>query len=178
MPVSNIDILRNNFFFISKKILLLKFIYLETKLSRNYAEPHQMNGVSTHHHGKSNGIICNGNSRHNNNNNYHSEYNNSIRSVETENTYVPSFPSTIITTSAYVENGGSSNGGSSQVSLLNGHSPNGSGMTLDTSSNYDDFFDEYLSASTGVLEFDNDTKIIFQGEEGRVSLIYFFATLK
>lgn len=127
-----------------------------------------MNGhVASNHHGKSNGIICNGNSRHNNNNTYHSEYNTSIRSAETENTYVPSFQSTI-TTTAYIENGGSSNGGSSQISLLNGHSPNGSGMTLDTS-NYDDFFDEYLSASTGVLEFDNDTKIIFQGEEGRVS---------
>lgn len=40
-------------------------------------------------------------------------------------------------------------------------------MTLDTS-NYDEFFDDYLSASTGVLEFDDNTKLIFQGEEGRV----------
>lgn len=91
--------------------------------------------------------------------------------METENTYVPSFPSTI-TTTAYIENGGgggSSNGGSSQISLLNGHSPNGSGMTLDTS-NYDEFFDDYLSASTGVLEFDDNSKLIFQGEEGRVRL--------
>lgn len=80
---------------------------------------------------------------------------------------MPSFPSTI-TTTAYIENGGSSNGGSSQVSLLNGsHSPSGSG-TLDTS-NYD--FDEYFGASAGVLEFDNDTKIIIQGEQGRVSWI-------
>lgn len=122
----------------------------------------QSNGVSSHH-SKTNGIACNGTSRSN-----HSEYNNSIRSVETENTYVPSFQSTI-TTTAYIENGGSSNGGSSQVSLLNGHSPNGSGMTLDTS-NYDEFFDDYLSASTGVLEFDDNTKLIFQGEEGRVRL--------
>lgn len=169
MPVSNIDIPYQYFFILGNLLIITKIS--ETKLSRNYAEPHQVNGigVSSHHNGKSNGIICNGNSRHNNNN-YHSEYSHSIRSVETENTYVPSFPGTI-TTTAYIENGGgSSNGGSSQVSLLNGHSPNGSGMTLDTS-NYDDFFDEYLSASTGVLEFDNDTKIIFQGEEGRVSLI-------
>lgn len=147
---------------ISQKKLKIK-ISLETKLSRNYAEPH-VNGV-TSHHSKTNGIVCNGNSRNNNN---HSEYNNSIRSVETENTYVPSFPSTI-TTTAYIENGGSSNGGSSQISLLNGHSPNGSGMTLDTS-NYDEFFDDYLSASTGVLEFDDNSKLIFQGEEGRVRL--------
>lgn len=42
-------------------------------------------------------------------------------------------------------------------------------MTLDTS-NYDEFFDDYLSASTGVLEFDDNTKLIFQGEEGRVRL--------
>lgn len=150
--------------------LTLSF-FLETKLSRNYAEPH-VNGVSSHnyhhHHPKTNGIVCNGKSRSSN----HSEYNNSIRSVETENTYVPSFPpSSIMTTTAYIENGGgsSSNGGSSQVSLLNGHSPNGSGITLDTS-NYDEFFDDYLSASTGVLEFDDNSKLIFQGEEGRVSL--------
>lgn len=107
---------------------------------------------------------------HHSRNNISDIYNTSIRSAETENTYIPTTFST--TPTVYIDNTSSSNGGSSQVSLIN--SPNGSGTSLDTT-NYDNdiFFDVYLSA-TGVLEFEDNTKLIFQGVAGRVRLILIY----
>jgi hypothetical protein len=88
-------------------------------------------------------------------------------SADTEGTYVPL--SSTITTAAYIENGISSNSGSSQVSLLDGNSKNGSETSFNM--NYNGFFDdEYLSEIRGVIEMFGNTRLIFQGEAGTVSL--------
>lgn len=97
-------------------------------------------------------------------------YNGSMMSADTEHTYITS-PGT---TQAYIENCGSSiasnqshDGGSSQVSLLNGNSSNGSQSTIACYG--PDDFDGYYSGIPSVLDF-NGTRLIFQGEIGRVSL--------
>lgn len=105
------------------------------------------------------------------------DYHNSIISAETDQTYISSLHPSTGTTTAYIENCGSSinsNGGSSQVSLLNGNSSNGSQMTMNAF--LMDDFDGYLAP--GVLEFDDgNTKLIFQGEIGRVRSSYHFLHL-
>jgi hypothetical protein len=113
-----------------------------------------------------NGINHNGNLRVN------ADYNTgSMISAETDHTYLPSISGTLRTTTAYIENCGSSiasNGGSSQASLINGHSSNGSQSTINAF--ISDDFEGYYNASSGVLKFDDDsTNLIFQGEIGGVS---------
>lgn len=136
---------------------------------RNYAEP--TNGTSNTNgtngsHASSNGF-ANGTTHIRN---PWSDYNNgSLLSAVTEHTDISS-PGT---TQAYIENCGSSiasnrsnDGGSSQVSLLNGASSNGSQSTIACYG--PDDFDGYYSGIPSVLEF-NGTRLIFQGEIGRVS---------
>lgn len=94
-------------------------------------------------------------------------YNGSMMSAETDHTYLTS-PGV---TQAYIENSSlasnnSHDGGSSQVSLLNGNSSNGSQSTIAC---YGDDLDD-LFGNPGVLEL-NNTRLIFQGEIGRVSRI-------
>lgn len=91
-------------------------------------------------------------------------------SADTEHTYIAGTPGT---TQAYIENYGSSiasnqshDGGSSQVSLLNGNSSNGSQSTIACYG--PDDFDGYYCGIPSVLDF-NGTRLIFQGEIGRVS---------
>lgn len=97
-------------------------------------------------------------------------YNGSMVSAETDHTYITS-PNT---TQAYIETCGSSiasnqshDGGSSQVSLINGNSSNGSQSTVA----FDDY-DGCYSEVPGVLDIDG-TKLIFQGEIGRVGFLKF-----
>lgn len=92
-------------------------------------------------------------------------YNGSMLSADTQHTYITS-PAT---TQAYIENCGSSiasnpsqDGGSSQVSLLNGSSSNGSQTTIPYCGADD------LKDVPSVLEYD-DSNLIFQGEIGSVS---------
>lgn len=118
-----------------------------------------------------NGIIGNGtmHSRKSRTTTVSDYYNGSMLSADTEHTYITS-PGT---TQAYIENCGSSiasnqshDGGSSQVSLLNGHSSNGSQSTIACFGA--DEFDGYYGDNPGVLDL-HDMKLIFQGEIGRVS---------
>lgn len=147
-------------------IPLMNFLSIETKLSRNYSEPTvRSNGTS--------GIVSNGtsHSRKSRTTTISDYYNDSMFSADTEHTYITS-PGT---TQAYIENCGSSiasnqshDGGSSQVSLLNGNSSNGSQSTVACFGADDS--DGYYSGVPSVLEF-NGTRLIFQGEIGRVSKV-------
>lgn len=135
------------------------FSFVGTKLSRNYSEPNS----TTNYSNSSTINISNGTTRRNKSNG-HDLYNGSMLSAETEHTYIS--PGT---TQAYIEHCGSSiasnqshDGGSSQVSLLNGHSSNGSQSTIAYCGD-----DEFEGVPT-VLEFEN-SRLIFQGELGRVS---------
>jgi hypothetical protein len=111
-------------------------------------------------------------------NNNNPDYNSSFKSDITDETYLMSLHGTVHTTSAYMghsEPSIGSNGGSSQISLLNGNSSNGSQSTMNAF-NTDDF-DGYYSETPGVIELD-DKKLIFQGEIGRVSIVdYSFAQI-
>lgn len=146
-------------------------IFLETALSRNYSEPSTVStNISSTSNG-TNGIIKNGtiHSRSSRTTTVSDYYNGSMISADTQHTYITS-PGT---TQAYIENCGSSiasnqshDGGSSQVSLLNGNSSNGSQSTIAFYG--PDDFDGYYKGIPSVLEY-NGTRIIFQGEIGRVS---------
>lgn len=135
--------------------------FVGTKLSRNYSEPNSASNYST---SSTINITSNGTARRSKSNG-HDLYNGSLLSAETEHTYITS-PGV---TQAYIEHCGSSiasnqsqDGGSSQVSLLNGHSSNGSQSTIAYCNG-----DEFEGVPT-VLEFDS-SRLIFQGELGRVS---------
>lgn len=143
----------------SEFISFLSFV--GTKLSRNYSEP---NAASNYSNSSTINITSNGTARRSKSNG-NDTYNGSLLSAETEHTYIAS-PGT---TQAYIEHCGSSiasnqshDGGSSQVSLLNGHSSNGSQSTIAYCGG-----DEFEGVPT-VLEFES-SRLIFQGELGRVS---------
>lgn len=145
--------------------------FLETALSRNYSEPSSVSTNITSNSNGTNGTIKNGtlHSRRSRTTTISDYYNGSIISADTQHTYITS-PGT---TQAYIENCGSSiasnqshDGGSSQVSLLNGNSSNGSQSTIAFFG--PDDFDGYYKGIPSVLEY-NGTRIIFQGEIGRVS---------
>lgn len=148
--------------------------FLETALSRNYAEPTTTTSNGTSHaRNGNNGLITNGtiHSQKSRTTTISDYYNDSVLSADTEHTYITS-PGV---TTAYIENCGSSiasnqshDGGSSQVSLLNGNSSNGSQSTIACFG--PDDFDGYYSGIPSVLEF-NGTRLIFQGEIGRVSFL-------
>lgn len=140
-----------------------------TTLSRNYSEPTTTANGGTSSHNGTNGYPGNGTMRSSKSqsttaSDYH---NGSMLSANTQHTYITS---PVTTTQAYIENCGSSisnrsnDGGSSQVSLLNGNSSNGSQSTIAFFSPDYSEYDGILS----VLEFDG-TRLIFQGEIGRVS---------
>lgn len=143
-----------------------------TTLSRNYTEPipATTNGNTSTHNG-TNGFAGNGtiHSHKSRTTTTSSEYfNGSMLSANTDHTYITS-PGT---TQVYIENCGSSitsnrsnDGGSSQVSLLNGNCSNGSQSTIAFYSPDDNEYDGIPS----VLEF-NGSRLIFQGEIGRVSV--------
>lgn len=139
-------------------------------MSRNYSEPTTATSSDSSHM-NGNGVIGNGalHGRKSRTTTISDYYNSSMLSADTDHTYITS-PGT---TQAYIENCGSSiasnqshDGGSSQVSLLNGHSSNGSQSTIACYG--PDDFDGYYSGIPSVLEF-NGTRLIFQGEIGRVS---------
>lgn len=139
-----------------------KLLILETKLSRDYSEP---NTMSTSSGVSSSNITTNGSARRSAG--LSDYYNGSMLSAETDHTYITSHTNTTI---AYIENPSlasnqSHDGGSSQVSLLNGNSSNGSQSTIACYGNDFDDFDGIPS----VIEF-STTRLIFQGEIGRVSL--------
>lgn len=146
-------------------------LFVETALSRNYSEPSTVStNISVTTNG-TNGTIKNGtlHSRRSRTTTISDYYNGSMISADTQHTYMTS-PGT---TQAYIENCGSSiasnqshDGGSSQVSLLNGNSSNGSQSTIAFYG--PDDFDGYYKGIPSVLEY-NGTRIIFQGEIGRVS---------
>lgn len=157
-----------------KKLFLHISVLLETALSRNYSEPSTETGasISITVNG-TNGPIQNGtlHSRCSRTTKMSDYYNGSMLSADTQHTYITS-PGT---TQAYIENCGSSttsnqsqDGGSSQVSLLNGNSSNSNGSSSTIAFYGPDDFDGYYSGIPSVLEF-NGTRIIFQGEIGRVS---------
>lgn len=148
--------------------LIFTFHVLETALSRNYSEPTTTSTTLT---SNTNGSVANGtlHSRKSRTTTISDYYNSSLMSADTERTYI----TTPGTTQDYIENCGSSiasnqsnDGGSSQVSLLNGTSSNGSQSTIACYG--PDDFDGYYSGIPSVLDF-NGTRLIFQGEIGRVS---------
>lgn len=114
---------------------------------------------------KTNGVVRNGNARSVNSNS--TAYNNgSMLSNETDQTYISSLPGTLITT-AYMDNCGSSiisNGGSSLVSLLNGHSTISNGSHSTTNEN--EFDDRHFDGECLIL--DDETKLTFLGYIGVV----------
>jgi hypothetical protein len=129
----------------------------ETILSRHYENPpssHRSNG--TVH--KMNGHVRNGNTRSSNS----VIYNGSMMSNETDQTYIST-----VRTNAYIASCGSSiasNGGSSQVSLLNGNSIVSNGSQTTSNAFIDHNFDG------ACMELDDNTKLSFRGAIGSVSL--------
>lgn len=149
------------------------FFIVETALSRNYSEPSPVVTNTSITTNGTNGTVMNGtlHSRRSRTTTMSDYYNGSMLSADTQHTYITS-PGT---TQAYIENCGSSitsnqshDGGSSQVSLLNGNSSHSNGSSSTIAFYGPDDFDGYYSGIPSVLEF-NGTRIIFQGEIGRVS---------
>lgn len=100
-------------------------------------------------------------------------YDNSVTSRETDDTYLESLQGTSITMNGYTDICGlsiGSNGGSSQVSLINGHSSASSQSTVNVMDDEDYLL--HYSEIPGVLAIgDATTNLIFQGKIGSVSVL-------
>ncbi|CRK93974.1 CLUMA_CG007500, isoform A [Clunio marinus] len=139
----------------------------KTKLSRDYSEP---TATTTSTNVRQNGRLPNGNNAHSpksRTTTMSDYYSGRMMSGDTEHTYILTHG----TTQAYIENCGSSiasarsnDGGSSQVSLINGNLSDGSQSTIPCLGAA--YSEEYYSGIDSVLEFDG-TRLIFQGEIGR-----------